>query len=124
MNELLKGRYFQFWEYQVSHGSLLIRSPKKNDQTENIDILFFGTEFIMLPRYLKEISLSNVNDSEILYLESVTGKEVNRDRVHVLESNVGRYFVIASGIKIEVNEGDIFDSPFGYPIKDLKGSRC
>ncbi len=37
----MSNRIFQFWEYKVSHGSLLIRSPMKEEQQYNIDIKFF-----------------------------------------------------------------------------------
>jgi hypothetical protein len=30
------GRIFKLWEYHVSHGSLLIRSPKSLDEATNI----------------------------------------------------------------------------------------
>ena len=38
------GRTFQLWEYRVSHGSLLIRSPKGEDVAMNIDIICVGVE--------------------------------------------------------------------------------
>lgn len=46
MNDLLKGRKFQFWEYLVSQGSLLIRSPFGKIHKTNIDIMFAGVKYI------------------------------------------------------------------------------
>ena len=53
----LKNRNFQLWEYHVSHGSLLIRSPKRGEDTKNIDIVFAGVEYMALPRHLKSVEL-------------------------------------------------------------------
>jgi hypothetical protein len=39
-------RRFQLWEYRVSHGSLLVRSPKGPDATTNVDLVFDGVEYI------------------------------------------------------------------------------
>jgi hypothetical protein len=112
MNELLKGKNFQLWEYQVSHGSLLIRSPKKSDQVENVDLKFFGVEYISVPRHLKEIFVSDVSNQEIQLLESILGKSITKNKVFVLESSTGRHMIVALTMKIEKNKLEIFESPF------------
>jgi hypothetical protein len=39
---LQSDRSFQVWAYSVSHGQLLIRSPKSEATPENIDLAFVG----------------------------------------------------------------------------------
>jgi hypothetical protein len=52
MSATYPDRRFQLWEYRVSHGSLLIRSPKGPDAEMNIDLVFSGVEFVACPRTL------------------------------------------------------------------------
>jgi hypothetical protein len=52
---LPRSRTFQVWEYQVSHGNLLIRSPQapaskhSPEQVTNLDLHFFGVDYFELP---------------------------------------------------------------------------
>lgn len=112
MIEQLNDKKFQFWEYLVSHGSLLIRSPKKGDQQYNVDIKFYGVEYVAVPRHLEGIVQSKVNAEEVKHVERMLGKPVNKDNVFVLESSTGRHLVVAAKMKVEENEADIFNSPF------------
>ena len=54
-----RGR-FQLWGYTVSHGQLLLRSPKSDERPTQIDVLFKNVGFIQLPIALDglEIHLS------------------------------------------------------------------
>ncbi len=110
MINLPKGRNFQLWEYNVSHGSLLIRSPKKGDHKYNIDVKFYGVEFVSVPRHLEHIAIVNASNEEIQYLKNLIGKSI--ENVFVLKSAKARHLVAAAGIKVDENELDIFDSPF------------
>jgi hypothetical protein len=112
MIDLPNGRNFQLWEYQVSHSSLLLRSPRRGDQKYNIDIIFFGVEFISVPRHLEDFAIVEAGKEEIQFLGSLIGKSVDRDNVFVLEAAKARHLVVAAGMKVDENELDIFDSPF------------
>jgi len=112
MIEQLSDKKFQFWEYRVSHGSLLIQSPKKADQQQNVDIKFYGVEYVAVPRHFEEIVETKVNEKEVEHIERMLGKPVNKDNVFVLVSSTGRHLVVAAKMKVEENEADIFDSPF------------
>ncbi len=112
MIELLVGRSFQLWDYRVSHGSLLIRSPRKSGHRFNVDIKYFGVEYVAVPRHLKEIVYLEANKDEVKYVERILGKSINKDNVFVLESSTGRHLIVASRMKIEESEFDIFDSSF------------
>ena len=112
MNKLLEGRSFQLWEYKVSHGSLLIRSPKKGEQKYNVDIKFFGVEYLAAPRHLKEITITDAVEEEMQSLGDILGSPPDQNKVYVLESHKNRHLIVAAGLKVEANELDIFDSPF------------
>jgi len=112
MSALLIGRKFQLWEYSVSHGSLLIRSPKNNKNKINIDVKFFGIEYISAPRHLGEFQLASPSDNELQKLISILKKDLSPNNVYVLKSKAYRHLIVASKVKIEENKSEIFDSPF------------
>lgn len=76
MSELTKGREFQLWEYRVSHGSLLIRSPAGPGFETSIDIICVGVEYLAAPRHLGEITVSEATGAEIESLEEILGKKL------------------------------------------------
>jgi hypothetical protein len=58
MNTSFTDRAFQLWEYKVSHGSLLIRSPKGPEISTNIDLVCVGVEYPAAPRHIGDSNLS------------------------------------------------------------------
>ena len=112
MIEIPLSRAFQLWEYKVSHGSLLIRSPKTIDQKTNIDLKFFGVEYISVPRHMQEITLVPALRKQIRMLESLLGKSIEKEHVFVIDTPAGRHIIVAAGMKIDENHLDIFESPF------------
>ena len=112
MIELIRGRQFQLWEYSVSHGMLLIRSPKSSNQNTNIDVVFGGVEYISLPRFLREIEITSAQDEDVMCLRDVLEDEINTKDIYVIMSEGRRYYVVASGMKVSSNKLDIFDSKF------------
>ena len=112
MVDLLNGREFQLWEYFVSHGSLLIRSPPGSGFRTTIDIIFAGVEYISSPRHLKRISVSAVKDTEIQELGKILGKKVASHRVWVLQGLHMRAIIVAAHMKVREHQRGIFDSPF------------
>jgi hypothetical protein len=105
-------RTFQLWEYKVSHGCLLIRSPRSTAEEKNVDIVFVGVEYLAVPRFMRGIQLSVATSDELEYLGRMLGKAVSRESVWILASEGQRFPVVAVGVRVEENEGDIFDSPF------------
>jgi hypothetical protein len=112
MSELIKDREFQIWEYHVSHGSLLIRSPAGPQFETSIDLIFVGVEYLAAPRHLGLITLTKVSESEIRRLSEILRKKLTPARVWALQSSHERFFVIAAALRIEEYRGNIFDSPF------------
>ena len=65
METSFKDRAFQLWESKVSHGSLLIRSPKAPSVSENIDLVCVGVEYLAAPRHMKGLDLVEATPEEI-----------------------------------------------------------
>lgn len=105
-------RPFQLWEYRVSHGSMLVRSPRRADESTNIDIMFAGVEYVDLPRHLPELEMDTPKAEDVAFASERLGRGVSEDRVFVLKSQGHRYVVVAAAAKVERSEMDIFDSPF------------
>ena len=105
-------RRFQLWEYRVSHGSLLVRSPKGPDATTNVDLVFDGVEYICCPRMLRGAELVEATPEDIQRVRRDVGEVREPDRLFVLVSGGARYFVVASSCRVDEHTADIFDSPF------------
>ncbi len=105
-------RAFQLWEYRVSHGSLLIRSPKGPGISKNIDVICVGVEYLAAPRHMRGLDLAEATTEEIKNLSDLLGKEIQRSRVRVIISEGRRFPIVAVSFRISENDGDIFDSPF------------
>lgn len=111
-NQRFSNRTFQLWEYHVSHGSLLIRSPKDAEVMKNIDIVCTGVEYLALPRFMRGIEVTEPTLEELRNLEQMLGKRLTESSVVILASSDKRYSVVATSFKVEENEMDIFESPF------------
>ncbi len=112
MKATFNNRQFQFWYYRVSHGELLVRSPRDRSHPLNIDVCFAGVEYVELPRLLPEMQVDEPCDDDLERLGRRFAKLIRRDNVTVLESLGQRYLVVAAAAKIVENELDIFDLPF------------
>jgi hypothetical protein len=113
-------RTFKVWEYQVSHGQLLIRSPKspatggEPERVTNLDVICVGVKYMAVPRAMKGLELADATDEELSGLASVLGRPVKADEVSVLISQGHRHVVVASRISVAENDWDIFESPFEF----------
>lgn len=112
MKEKLKSRDFQLWYYRVSHGELLIRSPKDKENITNIDIMFFDVKYIELPRHLPNLTLEEAKYEDKIYLKEKTGHNYLKKDIVVINSNGNRHIIVATIYKIIENELDLFDLPF------------
>lgn len=111
MSELTKGRAFQLWEYHVSHGWLLIRSPAGPGIENSIDIVCVGVEYVAAPRHLGEITVVEPTAEDIEKLEGVLGKRLDPARVWAFQGSNSRSLVVAVSLSIREHFGAIFDSP-------------
>lgn len=111
MSAAYPDRRFQLWEYRVSHGALLIRSPKGADAETNIDLVFSGVEYVACPRMLRGVELAAVTPEDMHRAGEGFGPVVAPDQVFVLLSAGARHLVIAASCRVSENLDDIFDTP-------------
>jgi hypothetical protein len=113
-------RVFKVWEYQISHGQLLIRSPKapatetSPEFLTNIDLVCLGVEYMAVPRVLRAVELAQATADEIRQLESLLEKVIAPGNAKVLVSDGKRFPVVASSFSLYENDWDIFESPFEF----------
>lgn len=107
-------RRFQLWEYRVSHGSLLIRSPRGPGQDTNLDVLFDGVEFVSSAQMLRGLEVTTGDATDINFVEDVVGAVRLPDNIFILKSIGRRFFVVASSCRTDENDLDIFTSPFDF----------
>lgn len=103
---------FQTWEFKVSHGQLLIRSPKDANHSTNIDLMFSGVEYMDLPRHLGQLEVQQPDETDVSFIGERLAKQGSSDSIFVLTSDNRRYRVVAAALTVSENELDIFESPF------------
>jgi hypothetical protein len=112
-------RRFQLWEYQVSHGSLLIRSPRGPGRETNIDLLFDGVELISCPRMLRGLELVEPQPADVTRAAELVGVVRPSQKVFVLVSQGVRALVVAAVCWVDENRHDIFWSPIPWgPVRE------
>jgi len=112
MSPLTAGREFQFWEYRVSHGMLLIRSPRSETHPQNCDVMFAGVQYVALPRHLGPISIAEERSpKQLIEFESLLGREAYvSDKVFVVRTSNNDFVVIAANCMIRLTDYDLFES--------------
>ena len=113
-------RTFQLWEYQVSMGQLLLRSPRtpasegSPELKTNFDIVFVGVEYVSLPRFLRGVRLESATTEDALEVERLLGSIKAPNKITVIVSGEKRFHVVAAGVRFSENNWEIFDSPFEF----------
>ena len=95
-------RKFRFWDYNISHKQLLLRSPISDDFVDNIDIVFWDVDYMAVPTYFTGIRL-----------EHPVGEEVP-SRMYSLITQNKQHLIVCSGCKVLRNKLDIFVSSLCY----------
>jgi hypothetical protein len=96
--QLLVGRRFQLWDYSPSFSRLLIRSPQTEQNPLNIDIIFWGVDYLNIASHLGEITMQ---------IEEID----DRHKKFLIHSNGQTYTIEAKLYKIMTSDMEIFDSP-------------
>ncbi len=110
LDALKSDRDFQVWEYLVSHGQLLIRSP--GFKRTNVDIEFFAVEYVSLPHYLKGIEILEPTAEEDESFRQLVGRLLHKNvKVHVLKSGGKRHYVVGILRGMFENDWEPFESP-------------
>lgn len=107
-----QGRDFQLWSYSVSHGHLLIRSPKDEQNPLNLDLMFAGLEYLDAPRCLPGLQLGESTPEEVVRAQDRLGRQVDKKHMFILVSNGRRFLAVAAALKVIESAMDIFESPF------------
>lgn len=107
-------RAFRLWDYNVSHNQLLFRSPKGTDSKENVDIVFWGVEYLDVPTTFKEVDIvpGTLRDAEKVSM--LIGKPIGPGDVYRLVSSEHIFLVAAAGYKVLSNDLDLFESSLEY----------
>lgn len=105
-------RQFQLWEYKVSHGSALIRSPRGPSASTNVDIVVVGVEYLSLPTLLRGVIVEEGTAKEQAQMSGLLGRMLADEGVWALVSSQVRYLVVGVQLDVRENTMDIFESPF------------
>ncbi len=105
-------RTFQVWEYRVSLGQLLIRSPINASYDYNQDLIFMGVQYMSLPNRFEGIELVEPTDEEIQHIKKYVKNGHEMNKLYILESKEIRFSVFAVSMKISENKMDLFESHF------------
>lgn len=97
--EEISGRSFKLWDYSPSLSRLLIRSPRRNEEDYNVDVIFYGVVRLEINDLIGEMSIDSENSSNPTYQRFMLRTEKCS---HIIE---------AVSYIIELSYTDIFDSP-------------
>lgn len=111
METTVEGRFFELWDYTVSHGQLLLRSPRNSEFSRNTDITFGGVKYSELPVNLGRVRFEEPTELDHQHIRRRFAEEYELPtRVFVLCSGEMRYFVVAAYCKVSENEMEITES--------------
>lgn len=103
-------RTFKLWEYSVSHQQLLLRSPKNDKYSTNIDVVFMGVSYCEIETNISGLVLRNGTVDESKDMSLLLKKNIEMLDLFVLESGNKKYHIVAAAMKTDENRMDIFDS--------------
>lgn len=116
------------FDYFISHGQLLIRSKKDDDQKSNIDIIFFDTTFLQIFTMLHSLTIRTISKDDFSKYNSVKKYLSNENsNLFELESGDEKYFIAASFVQVFENELEFSETSLGMIHKgrdnEIAGSR-
>ena len=107
MRMFTSDRRFKLWDCRVSHNQLLIRSPATPEITSNIDVIFWGVEFVSMPTTLNGLAIERRSDGKDIGIP--ISPSPNGERF-LIQSDGKCFAVVVAGFKVLENSLDIFDS--------------
>jgi hypothetical protein len=107
-------RSFQVWCYSVSHGQLLIRSPKSRHDPENIDVAFFGVTMMLLPGGFFGLTVEDALPKEIEDVREKIRDPSSVQRVYALVSEGRRHLVAAADVRVSQNTLDFRETDLDF----------
>lgn len=103
-------RAFMLWDYNVSHRQVLFRSPRNDEFNTNIDVVFWGVDYLTAPTRLSSLHVAPATSAHVASVEQHLQHPVEFVRLFLIISGGIEFFVIADGSKVLENTLDIFDS--------------
>jgi hypothetical protein len=109
-------RKFTLFDFYISHGQLLLRSNKNIQESENIDIIFFGVKYMQIPVYLNGIALGFTFNNEATFkgFESIAKFSSTDSAIFTIESEGQQFFIVAGFCKIFKNQLEFSESSLGF----------
>ena len=104
-------RRFQLLFYQISHGEMIIRSQKNDNNIQTIDIYFGDVIYMEIPSELNGIKFRRAIADDVSYINSKIEKEITQDKIVVIISEDKEYYIVASVISINENDLSFVELP-------------
>ncbi|MHC2067785.1 hypothetical protein ACYFX5_09955 [Bremerella sp. T1] len=109
-------RNFRLWDFRVSHNQLLIRSPSTREISTNVDLVFWGVEFMSIPTALNGLEITRTESKND---DGLNFKPPSNGSMFLIETASTKNVVVAAGCKVLKNTLDIFDSSLeGFAATD------
>lgn len=105
-------RNFQLWSYTVSHGCALIRSPRDQTFSTNLDVACWGVEFLCVPRFIEGLAIVRATQDDVAACLPYARGGLCPDDLLVFETGSVRCRIVTTAYKVSENEEDIFFNPF------------
>lgn len=107
-------RAFRIWDYRVSHDQLLLRSAKIKGYNENIDIIFYGVNYIQLSPELSGLTIQKMVPPFAAPYESVVQNlEFEGNNLFEIVSGRDVYLVAAAYVRVFENNLEFDESSLG-----------
>jgi hypothetical protein len=108
-------RHFTIFDFSISHGQLLLRASKDDNNIKNIDIVFFGVRYIQLLTSFLGLSIRSVKGREDLIHYDSVNFYLKYDKNHLFEiETVGeKFYIAASFFKVYENELEFNETSLG-----------
>ena len=107
-------RYFTISDYFPSHKQLLIRSSKTNENSKNIDVVFFGVNYLQIPTSFKGMSIDVLDkDDLIITKELETFRNLGNNYIFKISSEKSISFLVASFVRVFENSLEFNETSLG-----------
>ena len=109
-------RYFLLFDALASHGKLLLRSIKSETYPSNIDIIFFGTEYIQIKHGLYGLKISSVElaDTNLSYIFLQKFLTYDNSYIFEIESNDEKFYIASSFFRVFENQLEMNETSINF----------
>jgi hypothetical protein len=114
-------RHFTIFDFRISHGQLLLRSSKDDNNIKNIDIVFFGVRYIQLFTSFPGLSIRSIEGKDDLINYDSVNAYLKNEKNHLfeIETKSEKFYIAASFFKIYENELEFNETSLG--LGEVKG---